>query len=222
MRHTLTKTLAAVTVAAAALSLPAAASAGDYRKCSDTEATVAGGLIGGSLGAIVGEEIAGRGDRTEGAIAGAVIGGIIGAAVGDGASDCEKDGRIYRQGRVISEYPVSTTFGQPGFQTVHHGGRHGGYNDRYRNRNRGYRNRGHNDRRYNARQHDRDLRRIDRRIEALRHERRNLKQRARYERRGRWIDRRLREIAWELDQLKDQRRRVKRAYDNRRRPRNYR
>lgn len=218
MRQSLTKTLAAVTVAAAALSLPTAASAGDYRKCKDTEAAIAGGLIGGSLGTVIGEEIAGRGDKTEGAIAGALIGGVIGAAIGDGASDCEKNGKVYRNGRVISDYPVRTNYSQPRYQTVHHGGHNRSHNRGYNDRNR-YRDRGYNDRSYSPRQHDRDLRRIDRQIEALRYERRDLKQRARYERHSRWIDRRLREIGWELDRLKDQRRRVKRAYDNRRQPR---
>lgn len=213
MRNTFTKSLAAVSLAAAALALPTVASAGDYRKCKDTEATIAGGLIGGSLGTVLGEEIAGRGDKTEGAIAGAVIGGIIGAAIGDGASDCEKDGRIYRNGRVISTYQ-NANYRQPAYQTVHHRGNNRGYrhNDRQRHSSYGY----------SSREHDRDLRRIDRRIDRLRDERRDLKQRQRYERRGRWIQRRLNEISYELDHLKDERRRVKRAYDNRRDRRDYR
>lgn len=224
MRQSFTKTLAAVTVAAAALSLPMAASAGDYRKCKDTEAAIAGGLIGGSLGTVIGEEIAGRGDKTEGAIAGALIGGVIGAAIGDGVSDCEKDGKIYRNGRVISSvhYP-STTRQSANYRTVHHNRNNRGYNDRYRYNDRGYQNRHYNNRHYNdrhysARQHDRDLRRIDRQMDALRYERNELKQRARYEGHRRWIDRRLREIGWQLDRLKDERRRVKKAYDNRRQP----
>ncbi|GLQ24875.1 hypothetical protein GCM10007853_27490 [Algimonas ampicilliniresistens] len=221
MRNTFTKSLAAVSLAAAALALPTVASAGDYRKCKDTEATIAGGLIGGSLGTVLGEEIAGHGDKTEGAIAGAVIGGIIGAAIGDGASDCEKDGRIYRNGRVISTYQ-NANYRQPAYQTVGHNG--------HQTRSRGHRphHRGYDDRQrqssygYSSRQHDRDLRRIDRRIDRLRDERRDLKQRQRYERRGRWIQRRLNEISYELDHLKDERRRVKRAYDNRRDRRDYR
>jgi len=221
MRNTFTKSLAAVSLAAAALALPTVASASDYRKCKDTEATIAGGLIGGSLGTVLGEEIAGRGDKTEGAIAGAVIGGIIGAAIGDGASDCEKDGRVYRNGRAISPYQ-SPSYRQSGYQTVSHNG--------YQTRSRGHRpnHRGYNDRQrqssygYSPRQHDRDLRRIDNRIEQLRHERQDLKQRLRYERRNRRVQRRLNEISYELDRLKDERKRVKRAYDNRRDHRDYR
>ena len=42
-----TKSLAVASVAAAAFALPATASASDYRKCKDTQAAIAGGLIGG-------------------------------------------------------------------------------------------------------------------------------------------------------------------------------
>lgn len=206
-----TKSLAVASVAAAAFALPATASASDYRKCNDTEAAIAGGLIGGSLGTVLGEEIAGRGDKTEGAIAGALIGGIIGAAIGDGASDCEKEGRIYRNNRVIStaHAPTYQTAQYRGNQTYSRGHQpnHRGYNDR---NNRGY-NQG-----YTAQQHDRDLRRIERRMDRLRAERRDLK---RYQYHDRRTERRLYTIGLRLDELKTERRRVKRAWDNRRQPR---
>lgn len=221
-----TKSLAVASVAAAAFALPATASASDYRKCKDTQATIAGGLIGGSLGTVIGEEIAGRNDKTEGAVAGALIGGIIGAAIGDGASDCEKDGRLYRNSRVIG------TAHTPSYQTVQyraHQPNHRGYNNRgYNNRshnNRAYNNRNYNDRGYgnqrgyNARQHDRDLRQIDRRINRLRAERDDLKRAQRYQNGRRGIQRRLNQIGYELDALKRDRREVKRAWDNRRQPR---
>lgn len=224
-----TKSLAVASVAAAAFALPATASASDYRQCKDTQAAIAGGLIGGSLGTVLGEEIAGRGDKTEGAIAGALIGGIIGAAIGDGASDCEKDGRIYRNGRVISTGHV------PGYQTTQYRNNQGynqtnnrGYapnhratnnrshNDRGRN-NRNYNNRDRGyDRGYTAQQHDRDLRQIERRMDRLRAERRDLK---RYQYADRRTQRRLYTIGLRLDELKSERRRVKRAWDNRRQPR---
>ncbi|MEM7729685.1 MAG: glycine zipper family protein [Pseudomonadota bacterium] len=203
------KSLAVATVAAAALSLPMAAQANPYKKCEDTGTAVAGGLVGGTLGAVIGEEIAGRGNNTEGAIAGAVVGGILGAAVGDSVSDCEK----YVQGDRVH----STDY-----RTVRH--------DRHYNHRRHYNHKRHDNRRwdgrghdrgfhYNARQHDRDLRRIDRRINNLRAERRDLKDRRRFER-GRWIDRRLADISYELDYLKDERRRAKRAWDRSRQVRN--
>jgi len=208
-----TKSLAVASVAAAAFALPATASASDYRKCKDTEAAIAGGLIGGSLGTVLGEEIAGRGDRTEGAIAGALIGGIIGAAIGDGASDCEKDGRVYRNGRVIS------TAHTPAYQTAQYRGNQG-YTRGYQPNHRGYNNRNHYNRGYNqgytAQQHDRDLRQIDNQMDRLRAERRDLK---RYAYQDRRTQRRLYTIGQRLDQLKDERRRVKRAWDDRRQPR---
>lgn len=216
-----TKSLAVASVAAAAFALPATASASDYRKCKDTQAAIAGGLIGGSLGTVLGEEIAGRNDKTEGAIAGALIGGIIGAAIGDGASDCEKDGRIYRNNRVIS------TAHTPSYQTTQYRGHqpnHRGYNNRNRN-NQGYNNRSYNDRGYgnqrgyNAQQHDRDLRQIDRRINRLRAEREDLKRAQRYQHGRRGIQRRLNDISYQLDALKTERRQVKRAWNNRRQPR---
>ena len=211
MRNTFTKSLAAVSLSAAALALPTVASAGKYRKCKDTEAAIVGGLIGGSLGTVLGEEIAGRSDKTEGAIAGAVIGGIIGAVIGEGANDCEKDGRIYRNVRAIGSYQ-SISAHQPAYQTVQYRGNNRGYNDRNRQTSYGY----------SSRQYDRDLRRINRCIDRLRNERRELKQCQRYERRGHWIRHRLNEISHELDHLKNERRRVKRAYDNRRDLRDYR
>ena len=100
------KMLKTFAVAASMIAATAAtAQAGDYRKCKDTEAAIAGGVVGGSLGTIIGEEIAGRGNKTEGAILGGIIGGIAGAAVGDSASDCEKDGRIYSRARDGRYYP---------------------------------------------------------------------------------------------------------------------
>ena len=210
------KTLKSLAVAAAAVvataSMTTAANA-QYRQCKDTEATIAGGVIGGSLGTIIGEEIAGRGNKTEGAILGGIIGGIAGAAVGDSASSCEKDGRIYdrrRDGRYYPRaYPTSRTnsygYGhQGGYTTVRHPGR-GHAHGKYKHRDRGY---GH-DRGYDRR--DRELRRIDRYIEDLRRERRQLKDRARYEGYRPWIDRRLREIAYDLDRAKADRKRIKKA-----------
>jgi uncharacterized protein YcfJ len=208
-----TKSLAVASVAAAAFALPATASASDYRKCKDTQAAIAGGLIGGSLGTVIGEEIAGHGDKTEGAIAGALIGGIIGAAVGDGASDCEKDGRVYRNGRVVS------TAHTPVYQTAQYRGNQA-YTRGHQPNHRGYNNRNRNDRGYNqgytAQQHDRDLRQIDNQMDRLRAERRDLK---RYSYQDRRTQRRLYNIGLRLDELKDERHRVKRAWDDRRQPR---
>lgn len=71
--------------------------------------TVAGGLIGALAGAVLGSQIAGRGDRTEGAVLGGVAGAVVGGAVGN-ANDrykCDSRGPYfsydetvpYREGR---------------------------------------------------------------------------------------------------------------------------
>jgi len=46
---------------------------------------VAGAIIGGALGAVVGSNVAGRHDRTEGAIVGGALGATAGAAIGSNA-----------------------------------------------------------------------------------------------------------------------------------------
>jgi hypothetical protein len=49
-----------------------------YRRCSGTTGTV----IGGAGGALLGREIAGRGDRTTGTILGVAAGALLGRQVG--------------------------------------------------------------------------------------------------------------------------------------------
>lgn len=82
-------------VLAAALIVPAAASAGEgrYGCRSNSDDQIVGALIGGVLGGVIGHEVAGRHDRTEGTVAGAVVGGALGAVVADGGG-CGK-GRHY-------------------------------------------------------------------------------------------------------------------------------
>ena len=71
--------------------------------------TVAGGLIGALAGAVLGSNVAGRGDRTEGAVLGGIAGAVVGGAVGN-ANDrykCDSRGPYfsyddtvpYREGR---------------------------------------------------------------------------------------------------------------------------
>lgn len=75
----------------------------------NNNSTVAGGLIGALAGAVLGSNIAGRGDRTEGAVLGGVAGAVVGGAVGN-ANDrykCDSRGPYftydqtapYREGR---------------------------------------------------------------------------------------------------------------------------
>ena len=201
--NTKTKTaLAAVTLAAAALVTPLSASAADYQNCSDTTNSVAGGLIGGSVGAIAGREIAGRGDRSEGAILGAIIGGIAGAAVGDGASDCEKNTRYADNRRSVTttHYPARTTVTNTRVQNV-------GFNSNRRNSQNisyGY------DRGYDRR--DEALYRIDREIEQTRYEGDRLKRQIRNTRgNARGLRRALEANGRQLDYLKSQRKRIKKG-----------
>lgn len=182
--------LAAVTLAAATFALPTAAQAGNYkRNCADTENAILGGVVGGSLGTVIGEEIAGRGDKTEGAVLGAIIGGIAGAAIGDGANDCEKDKRRYR---TDNHYPTTTTYGHrnSGYQTVGH------------RSNRGYSyNRGHR---------ADPLYRIDREIEQTRREGKRLKRELKYARGYRPdLRRAIDRNGYRLEQLKRERKRIK-------------
>ena len=204
--------LAAVTLAAATLFTPMAAQAGDYNKCKDTENAVAGGLIGGTLGTVIGEEIAGRGDRTEGAILGAVIGGIAGAAIGDGVNDCEKYETRRRRGytTVPSRGYSSSYTTRPAISTVGYHGNHGSY---------GHNNYGHNSYGYNNGRSSDRLFRLDRRIDNLRRERAYIK-RGRHL--SRWEYRRLDEIGNELHRLKKKRKRIKREARNYRDYRDYR
>ena len=193
------KALAAVTLAAATLALPVSAQAQSFndRNCSDTANAVLGGVVGGTLGTVIGEEIAGRRDRTEGAILGGIIGGIAGAAIGDGASDCENRNTGFRtttRGRTLSSPIVSrpvvgvqnvgfrTRNNTPRFQTTSFG--HGHKVD--------------------------PLYKIDREIDQLRYERDRLKKELKYSRGyNPRIERRLDRIAYELDCLKVERKRIK-------------
>lgn len=78
-------------------------------RCNDNSSTVAGGLIGALAGAVLGSNVASRGNRTEGAVLGGVAGAVIGGAVGN-ANDkykCDSAGPYftydetmpYREGR---------------------------------------------------------------------------------------------------------------------------
>jgi hypothetical protein len=111
--------LAAVAVATAAASLPAAASAQTYVQgyggatygqpqydygaqryydpCDRERSgrTGAGAVIGAGAGAVVGSQLAARGRRTEGSILGGVLGAVIGGSVGRGSSDRCYDNQGY-------------------------------------------------------------------------------------------------------------------------------
>lgn len=62
---------------------------GEYEKCLKTEG-VGGAAIGAILGAIAGNRIAGRGNRTEGSLIGAGLGALAGLGVEKSMKNCEK------------------------------------------------------------------------------------------------------------------------------------
>ena len=222
MKNLFSKTsLAAVSLAAATLLTPAIAQAGNYssyEKCKDTENAIAGAAVGGTLGAVLGKEIASRDDNTEGAILGAVIGGIAGAAIGDGVNDCEKYNTNSRSRSGYTTVP-SRGYSNSGYSSrsgvttvAHHGG---GYNNRgYRDR--GYRDDGYgySDRGYYGNSVRSRIRRIDDRMRDLRRERKSIQKHQGWGRR-RGDLRRLDYIEHKLHSLKRERKRLKRVANNR-------
>ena len=72
--------------------------------CNRTNnSTVAGGLIGALAGAVLGSNVAGRGDRTEGAVLGGIAGAVVGGAVGN-ANDrykCDSRGPYFTQDETV-------------------------------------------------------------------------------------------------------------------------
>lgn len=100
MLNTLQKTAAAAAALAAAgtMMIPASASAQSYYgqgydrydrsydQCYRDSRTGAGAVIGGTLGAVAGSQLAARGRRTEGSILGGVLGAVVGGAAGRDSS----------------------------------------------------------------------------------------------------------------------------------------
>ena len=85
-------------VAFTGLSTPAAAQGYydgggySYDGCQreQTNRGVAGALIGGALGAVIGSQAASRGVRTEGSLLGGAVGAVGGAAVGSSSAACQR------------------------------------------------------------------------------------------------------------------------------------
>jgi hypothetical protein len=92
--------LALASLVAGALTIPTAVSAqpaaaysqgGYYDPCrrDQVQRGTGGALVGGSLGALAGSSIAGRGAKTEGAVLGGILGAVIGANVGKSGAACQ-------------------------------------------------------------------------------------------------------------------------------------
>ncbi len=86
-----------------------------YEQCLRSNG-VAGGAIGGILGAIAGNRIAGRGNRTIGTIAGAGLGGIAGVAIEKASKKCDKYAPYddYRR-PTANRYPAQRPYPQQSY-----------------------------------------------------------------------------------------------------------
>ena len=94
---------AALASAATAFSVPTLASAQEWRDdpCREArhEASRNGTVAGGLIGALLGSQIAGRGNHTGGAIVGGTIGAVAGHSVGSSSVQCSEYPRGYRYHR---------------------------------------------------------------------------------------------------------------------------
>jgi hypothetical protein len=108
----------------------------------------AGGLVGATVGAIAGSQIAARGRRTEGSILGGVLGAVVGASVGNSsARAC--DSRYGQNG-----YGATPAYGSTGYGATGYGSNSYGYDSRDPRRDAyGYDSRA-DDRRYEDRRYD--------------------------------------------------------------------
>lgn len=93
--------------------------------------TTTGGVVGATIGAIAGSQLAARGRRTEGSVLGGVLGAAIGAGVGNSSAAC--DSRY-----PSSSYGYDQSYGRtyvPPAYGYDNSGYDRGYDDSY---NRGY------------------------------------------------------------------------------------
>lgn len=90
-----------------------------HQQCLNGEKNrkVIGSLIGGTVGAFIGKEIAADNTRTEGAVLGAAIGGTAGYGIADKTVDCDP---VYSspapRGYPQTQYH-STTYSQPSYRS---------------------------------------------------------------------------------------------------------
>ncbi len=90
---------------------------GDQRNRATT-----GGVLGATIGAIAGSQMAARGRRTEGSVLGGVLGAAIGAGVGNSSANCDSR---YRTSSYEDPY-YGRTYVPPAY-----GYDNRGYDDRY-------------------------------------------------------------------------------------------
>ena len=114
----------------------------------------AGGLVGATVGAIAGSQIAARGRRTEGSILGGVLGAVVGASVG-GSSGQGCDSTYSRNGYGATSGYGSTGYGANGYGSQGYGSNGYGTNGYgYDTRSPGRESYGYDTRRYDDRRAD--------------------------------------------------------------------
>lgn len=92
----------------------------------------AGGLVGATIGAVAGSQLAARGRRTEGSLLGGVVGALIGTGVGRSSAACD------RGGYYASDPYAADPYGQPGYTQGAYGSDYGNRpDDRYQPRDYG-------------------------------------------------------------------------------------
>lgn len=114
----------------------------------------AGGLVGATVGAIAGSQVAARGRRTEGSILGGVLGAVVGASVGrSSAQTC--DNGYGRTGYGATPGYGSSGYGSTGYGANGYGSNGYGYDNRDQGRDSyGYDTRRYDDRRTYDRRDD--------------------------------------------------------------------
>jgi hypothetical protein len=70
-----------------------------------TGSTVFGAIVGGTLGAIVGSQLGGRGERTEAAVLGGGLGAVAGGAIGNSSVQGCPEGYVYAPQGEYAEAP---------------------------------------------------------------------------------------------------------------------
>ena len=111
-------------IAAAALTIPAMASAQTYNsgqysphqacKKKEDKKQIIGGLLGAVAGGVLGSQVSGNGARTEGSAIGAVVGGLAGAGIADKTIDCDPSYPTSSYGERTYQ---PTSYGQSGYQS---------------------------------------------------------------------------------------------------------
>ncbi|WP_339914934.1 glycine zipper 2TM domain-containing protein [uncultured Brevundimonas sp.] len=110
----------------------------------------AGGLVGATVGAIAGSQIAARGRRTEGSILGGVLGAVVGASVGNSSAQGCDNNRAYGN----TGYGTNTGYNS-GYGTNAGYGANTGYGSNgYGYDNRAYDRSGYGDRTYDRTYND--------------------------------------------------------------------